>query len=71
MHAYITVSPVQYFVQLNSCVIRYLATSMTFDAPHKRPVHFGKTIAKYRSSGGVVEVYSFFSGAPHSASPLP
>ena len=44
MHDYITVSPVQYFVHLNSCVVRNLATSMTFDPPPKRPVHLGKTI---------------------------
>ena len=40
----LTVSPAQYFVHLNSCVIRNLALSMTFDVPSKRPVHFGKTI---------------------------
>ena len=44
MHDCITVSPGQYFVHLNSCVIRNLETSMMFDAPPKRPVHFEKTI---------------------------
>ena len=44
MYDNITVSPAQYFVHMNSCVIINLATSMTFDAPPKRPVHSGKTI---------------------------
>ena len=43
MHDYITVCPAQYCVHLNSYVIRNLATSMTFDAPPKRPIHFRKT----------------------------
>ena len=46
MHDYITISPAQYFDHLNSCVIRNLATSMTFDASLKRPTHSGKTIVK-------------------------
>ena len=44
MHDDITVSPAQYSVLLNSCVIRNLATSVTFDAPPKRLVHCRKTI---------------------------
>ena len=45
MHDYIADSPTQYFVHLNSCVIRKLAVSMTFDAPPKRPTHSGKTLS--------------------------
>ena len=44
IHDYITVSPAQYYVHLNSCVIRSLAGSLTFNAPPKRPAHSGKTI---------------------------
>ena len=35
MHDYIAVCPAQFFVHLSSCVIRNLASSMTFDAPPK------------------------------------
>ena len=48
MHDYVTVSPAQDFVHLNSCVIRNLETLMTVDAPPKRPAHFGETY-----SGGI------------------
>ena len=51
MHDYITVSPAQYFVHLNSCVIRNLATSMTFNAPPKRPAQLvGKTVEQWNVS---------------------
>ena len=43
MHDYITVSPAKCFVHLNLCAIRNLATSITFNAPPKQPVYFGKT----------------------------
>ena len=52
MHDYITNSPAQYFVHLNLCIIRNLATSMTFDAPTKHPcmtIFNGKTIIIYNS----------------------
>ena len=49
MHDYITVSPAQYFADLNSCVIRNLATSMAFDAPPNRPAHSEKTIDATRA----------------------
>ena len=44
IHDYITVRLAQYFVHLNSSVIRHLATSITFVAPPKRPAYSGKTI---------------------------
>ena len=46
MHDYITaVRPAQYFVHLNSCITRNLATPMTFDAPPEWRAHSGKTIS--------------------------
>ena len=45
MNDCITVSPDQYFVHLNYCVIRKLGTSMAFDTPPKRSAHSGKTLA--------------------------
>ena len=50
MHDCITVSPAQYFVQLNFCIMRNLAPSNdVYDAAPKRPVHFGNTLVATNS----------------------